>query len=194
MKKLSIMMVAPLFSIACVHRKPVSEMEVSLRNNGASQSGMCSTERCENVDHRDKTGTGNDLVNFLAGRWNNVSFEVANGKEIKQETYAETMVVKSEHVLTITAHSFRDGKDLTRDMILEINGDDITMSQGPFKASGKREGNVYSLVGQFGEHQFRFRLYTMGDKYVFHREHWRNGQVQQVDMSYLVRAIDSQTK
>lgn len=132
---------------------------------------------------------GNDLVNFLAGNWDNVSFEVADGKEIKREAYPETMVVKSEHVLTITAHGFRDGKDLTKDMNLELIGDNITMSQGPFKAIGKREGNVYSLVGKNGDDELRFRLYTMGDKYVFHRETWRGGKIQQIDMSYLTRQL-----
>lgn len=130
---------------------------------------------------------GNDLVNFLSGSWQNVSFEVSDGKEVKREEYPETMVVKSEHVLTITAHGFRNGKDVTKDMNLELQGSDITMSQGSFKARGKREGNVYSLAGKHGDEELRFRLYAMGDKYVFHRETWKNGLIQQMDMSYLQR-------
>ncbi|NBW82183.1 hypothetical protein EBR21_10570 [bacterium] len=130
---------------------------------------------------------GNDLVNFLSGSWQNVSFEISDGKDVKREEYAETMVMKSEHVLTITAHGFLNGKDVTKDMSLELHGNDIVMSQGTFKATGKREGNLYSLSGKIGDNELRFRLYTMGNKYVFHRETWKNGLIQQVDMSYLQR-------
>jgi hypothetical protein len=55
----------------------------------------------------------NELVQFLSGKWDNVSFEIADGKPIKREAYPETMVIKDPHTLTITAHGFRDGKDLT---------------------------------------------------------------------------------
>jgi hypothetical protein len=129
----------------------------------------------------------NDLVSFLVGKWDNVSFEIADGKEIKREAYPETMVVKDFHTLTITAHGYRDGKDLTKDMRLELDGENVTMSQGSFKAIGTREGNVYNLKGNYQDLEFRFRLYTMGDKYVFHRETWKDGKVQQMDMSYLTR-------
>ena len=129
----------------------------------------------------------NDLVQFLSGKWENVSFEVADKKEIVREAYPETMVVKDFDTLTITAHGYKDGKDLTKDMHLELRGDDVTMKQGTFVAKGKREGNVYMLKGIENKMEYRFRLYTMGDKYVFHREVWSDGKVQHVDMSYLIR-------
>ncbi|WP_412471909.1 hypothetical protein [Halobacteriovorax sp. RT-1-4] len=129
----------------------------------------------------------NPLVGFLIGEWDNISFEISNGKEVKREVYPETMVGKSEHVITITAHGFRDGKDLTKDMCLEVKGEKVIMSQGPFRAEGIVKGNVYYLEGKHEDMIFKFRLYTMGDKYVFHRETWKNGNIQQMDMSYLVR-------
>lgn len=97
------------------------------------------------------------------------------------------MAIKDTDTLTITAHGFRDGKDLTKDMHLELRGNDITMSQGDFKVTGVREANVYSMKGVYKGTEFRFRLYTIGDKYVFHRETWKNGKIEQIDMSYLVR-------
>lgn len=129
----------------------------------------------------------NDLVNFLNGEWDNISFEVANGKPVKREVYPETMTVKDSDTITITAHGFQDGKDVTKDMRLEVRDNKVTMSQGPFKATGTREDSVYSLKGTFEGTELRFRLYTLGDKYVFHRETWRDGKIQQIDMSYLTR-------
>lgn len=129
----------------------------------------------------------NDLVSFLTGKWDNISFEISNGEPVKREAYPETMVTKDFDTLTITAHGFRDGKDLTKDMKLIVRGDDITMSQGTFVAKGKREDKLYSLKGEQAGSEYRLRLYTLGDKYVFHRETWKDGKLLQMDMSYLVR-------
>ncbi len=72
-------------------------------------------------------------------------------------------------------------------MHLEVRGKKVTMSQGTFKATGIREDAVYSMKGIFEGTEYRFRLYTLGDKYVFHRETWKDGKIQQIDMSYLIR-------
>lgn len=135
-----------------------------------------------------KTGSNaNDLVSFLVGAWDNVSFEISDQKPVRRESYAETMVSKDSNTLTITAHGFRDGKDLTKDMKLELGGDDVILSQGSFAAKGRREDNLYTLKGDYEGKEYRLRLYTLGDKYVFHRETWKNGKILQVDMSYLTR-------
>lgn len=132
------------------------------------------TLSCGDVSMAD--AQANEIVAFLTGSWDNVSFEIADGKDVKREAYPETMVTKNADTLTITAHGIRKGQDLTKDMQLILRGDDITMIQGQFKASGKREGNVYTLRGAEGEAEYRFRLYAMGDRYVFHRETWREGR------------------
>ena len=80
----------------------------------------------------------NELVDFLIGRWDNTSFEVSDGNSIKREDYPETMVGKDQHTITITAHGFKDGNDLTKDIRLEINGNTIVMSQGSFRAEEQR--------------------------------------------------------
>lgn len=139
---------------------------------------------CTAANAREQT---NDLVSFLAGNWDNVSFEVSDGKPINREAYAETMVIKDRDTLRITAHAFRDGKDLTKDMTLVVRGHRATMKQGDYVAEGHREGDLYCLRGKADGKEFRFRLYTMGDKYVFIRETWNKGKVEQVDLSYLTR-------
>jgi hypothetical protein len=58
----------------------------------------------------------NDLVSFLSGKWDNVSFEIENGRHPKREAYRETMIPKGEHTVSITAHGFRDGTEVTKDM------------------------------------------------------------------------------
>ncbi len=129
----------------------------------------------------------NELVGFLAGRWENVSFEVADGRPITREAYPETMRAKDADTLTITAHGYRDGQDLTRDMELLLRGEELVLRQAGFEARGRREGNVYFLTGTHGDREYRFRLYALGDKYVFHRETWQDGAATQIDMSYLER-------
>jgi hypothetical protein len=129
----------------------------------------------------------NDLVKFLAGNWENTSFEISDGKPVKRESYSESMIVKDKDTLTITAHAFRDGKDLVKDMHIVVRGHHAVLSQGQFTAKGKREGNAYYFTGKEKGTEYRLRVYTMGDKYVFHREIWSAGQIQEIDMSYLLR-------
>lgn len=134
-----------------------------------------------------KEPNANELVKFLNGKWSNISFEISNGKPVKKEEYPETMIIKDFDTITITAHGFKEGKDLTKDMHLEVRGNKVSMSQGSFKAVGEKEDNLYSLKGTHEGMEFRFRLYTLGDKYVFYRESWKDGKIQQIDMSYLTR-------
>lgn len=131
--------------------------------------------------------TVNELVRFLEGRWENVSFEIAPGKPVKREAYDETMAVKDGETITITAHGYRDAQDATKYMLLRVRGEQVEMSQGTFSAKGTREDQVYSLRGEHGGKEFRFRLYALDDRFIFHREIWSGGKIEQVDMSYLVR-------
>ena len=129
----------------------------------------------------------NTLVSFLEGKWHNHSILLSDNNPVKKEDYKETMSIKNDSTITITAHGYKDGKDLTRDMILIVKSDSVTMQQGKFIAKGTREGNVYHLKGYAGDKEYRFRLYTMGDKYVFHNEVWANGEIEMINMSYLAR-------
>lgn len=76
------------------------------------------------------------------------------------------MFPKDADTLVITAHGFKKGQDLTKDMRLEVKGNQVTVGQESFKASGTREDAVYSLKGVVDSTEYRFRLYTLGDKYV----------------------------
>ena len=133
----------------------------------------------------------NDLIEFLKGEWQNTSFEIADARPIKKLSYSETMVRKDNDTLTITAHKSRDGKGSIKDMHIQIKGHRAILELGPFKASGKRENNCYVFTGkdksQDVRKDYRLRLYTLGDKYVFIREIWSGGAVEEVDMSYLTR-------
>jgi hypothetical protein len=129
----------------------------------------------------------NQLVSFLEGKWHNYSIFVSDSSSINKEDYKETIRIKNDSTLTVTAHNYKEGKDLTRDMILVVNNESVVLQQGDFNATGIREGNVYYLKGEAEGKEYRFRLYTMGDKYIFHSEIWVNGKVEMMNMSYLLR-------
>lgn len=131
--------------------------------------------------------TASEIVAFLEGKWHNFSYFISENEPVQQQDYRETMAIKNDSTLTITAHEYKDGKDLTRDMTLLIDDDKITMRQGDFSATGNREGNAFYLKGYFGGKEYRFRLYMLGDKYIFHSEVWANGKMEMMNMSYLVR-------
>jgi hypothetical protein len=129
----------------------------------------------------------NQLVSFLEGNWHNYSILISDNSPVEQEDYKETMRIKNDTTITITAHEYKDGNDLTRDMVLIIDNDKVVMKQGDFIATGRYEGNVYYLTGYAGDKEYRFRLYTMGEKYVFHNEVWAKGKIEMINMSYLER-------
>lgn len=129
----------------------------------------------------------NEIVSFLSGEWHNFSYFIAENEPVQQQDYRETMAIKNDSTLMITAHEYKEGNDLTRDMTLLINKDIITMRQGDFSATGNREGNVFYLKGDSGGKEYRFRLYLLGDKYIFHSEVWAGGKMEMMNMSYLLR-------
>ena len=129
----------------------------------------------------------NPLVSFLEGKWHNYSILVPDSSSISKEDYKETISIKNDSTITITAHNYKDGKDLTRDMVLVVKNNTVSTQQGDFKASGICEGNVYYMKGEAAGKEYRFRLYTMNDTYVFHSEIWVNGKIEMMNMSYLLR-------
>ena len=129
----------------------------------------------------------NQLVTFLEGKWHNYSILVSDSSSISKEDYKEKMSIKNDSTITITAYNYKDGKDLTRDMILVTDTKTVSTRQGDFKASGICEGNVYYMKGNSEGKEYRFRLYTMGNKYIFHSEIWVNGKIEMMNMSYLLR-------
>ncbi len=129
----------------------------------------------------------NELVKFLEGKWHNHSYIIENDKEVVAHDYKETMEIVDSVNLSITAHGIKNGENLTKGMTLIVQKDSVTMKQGPFEARGIKEGNVYYLTGNYKAQEYRFRLYTMGDKYIFHSETWHNGKIQSMNMSYLTR-------
>ncbi|MFO7977111.1 MAG: hypothetical protein R6U64_00510 [Bacteroidales bacterium] len=142
---------------------------------------------CATGISKQQENTANVIVRFLEGNWQTFSFSVADGQAVNTHEYRESMEIKNDSTLTITAYEYLEGQDITRDMVLIVDEGKITMRQGTFEAAGYREGNAWYLSGMHGDTEYRFRLYTMGDKYVFHREIRNNGKVDQVDMSYLLR-------
>ncbi len=136
---------------------------------------------------QEKNSNANELLGFLEGKWQNHSFIISEGIPVKVEEYSETMKIKDLQTLTITAHGFQEGKDLSKDMEFTLNGNEVAMRQGDFVARGEKVGNVYYLRGKHGEKEYRFRLYTLGDKYIFQSEEWEAGKVTNINMSYLVR-------
>ena len=78
----------------------------------------------------------NQLVSFLEGKWHNYSTFISDNSAVKQENYKETMRIKNDTTITITAHEFKGGEDLTRDMVLIIDSGKVVMKQGDFVATG----------------------------------------------------------
>jgi len=129
----------------------------------------------------------NEIVEFLEGTWVTRDVTVIANEEVKVEEYEEIMKVKDSETITITARGIDKGKDVTRDMVIRLVGDKVVLSQRDFSAEGVKKGNFVSLRGASGDLLFDFRLYLLGDKYVFQKDVWRGSKIVEVQMSYLLR-------
>ena len=134
--------------------------------------------------------TANDLVKALAGKWKNTGIGIVNNSPVGFDNFIEIMQVKDPHTLSIRCEGLREGVVSASDWRIELINDDVSMDQGSYVARGKRENNVYNLVGYDKGLEIRHRIVVLGDKIIFHREFWTDGKATQVDFSYLVKMVE----
>jgi hypothetical protein len=132
-------------------------------------------------------GKANEIIEFLEGTWVTRDVTLTSNKEVKVEEYKEVMKIKDSETIRITALGIDKGQDVTRDMVIRLDCDKVVLSQRDFSAEGVKKGNLVSLRGAHDDLVFDFRLYLLGDKYVFQKDVWKGGKIVEVQMSHLLR-------
>ena len=88
-------------------------------------------------------------------------------------------------------HLYRDpraeGVDVTKDITVRLDGDSVVLAQEGSEARGRKTGNRLLLEGNQGAYRIEFRLYLMGDAYIYQKDVWEGGEIVQSQMSYLQR-------
>jgi hypothetical protein len=136
----------------------------------------------------ERRGRANKLVRFLEGTWITRDTTLTPDQEVKIEEYTEIMKIKDFETITITALGVDKGQDVTRDMVIRVVGDKVTLSQRGFSAEGLMRGNFVSLRGAYQDSVFDFRLYLLNDKYIYQKDVWKDNKITEVQMSYLLRS------
>lgn len=131
----------------------------------------------------------NEIIRFLVGKWKTKDVVITADKEIQSRDYIEIMEAKNSTTVTVTALGYDKGKDLKRDMTIELN-DVVALRQGDFSASGSKHGNSISLSGSQDDRTYQFRMYLLDDKFIFQRDVIEQGNVVEAQMSYLMRISD----
>ena len=131
----------------------------------------------------------NEIVQFLEGEWWNVDITVTEESGVRLNEYRELMVIKDDQTLTVTAFKIKEGQDVTKDITIKMAGDSVTLAQEGFEAHGVKTGNFVSLSGTSGEFVIEFRLYLMGDTYVYQKDVRKGDEVIESQVSYLERII-----
>ncbi len=131
----------------------------------------------------------NEIVQFLEGEWWNVDITITEESGVRLNEYREMMVVKDDQTLTVTAYKIKEGQDVTKDITIKMTGDSVTLAQEGFEAHGVKTGNFISLSGTAGDFRIEFRLYLMGDTYIYQKDVRKDGEVIESQMSYLERII-----
>ena len=128
----------------------------------------------------------NEIIRFLEGTWTTRDITVVEGSGVTFESYVEEMKIKDPETVSITAFAYDKGKDMTRDMSIEINGE-VVLKQGNFSARGSKKGNCINLSGKEGDRIYNFRIYLLDDKFIFQKDVLKNDIVVEAQMSCLVR-------
>ncbi len=131
----------------------------------------------------------NEIVQFLEGEWWNVDITITEESGVRLNEYREMMVVKDDQTLTVTAFKIKDGQDVTKDIIIKMDGDSVTLAQGDFEAHGVKNGNFVSLSGRTADFVIDFRLYLMGNTYIYQKDVRKGDDIVESQMSYLERII-----
>ena len=131
----------------------------------------------------------NEIIRFLSGKWRARDVVITADNDVHSREYTEIMEIKDPVTVTITAIGYEDGRDISRDMIIEME-DEVTLRQANFIAKGSKDGNCVSLSGSQESRTYRFRLYLLGDKFIFQRDVVEEGNLIEAQMSYLIRISD----
>jgi len=129
----------------------------------------------------------NEIIAFLEGRWLCENWMV-DDHEKHVATYEETMRIHDRDTVEITAHNVKDGQNITKKMLLKVEGDRVKMKQGDFEANGNFIGNKITLENNDYEGaRYHFVLYLMNDYFVFEKEKLKGSQVVEKQLSTLKR-------
>ncbi len=130
----------------------------------------------------------NPIIEFLEGEWECHDTTIIPDEPPKEKTYRESMRALDAHTIEITAYGYDERDLFTKSMRLELDGEDLTMSQDGFKASGKFIGNYAKLVNDDYEgYTYHIRLALLDDIYVFQKDCFEEGVLVRTQMSYLRR-------
>ena len=129
----------------------------------------------------------NAIVSFLQGKWHCDNIEITP-QGVNRSSYEETMTIKDANTLSITAHDFRDGEDLKKDMRIEVDGEEVVMSQGDFTAKGTYFGNRAQLVNpDYQGHRIEIHLRFIADTFIYQMDVLKEDDVVRCQFSYLNR-------
>lgn len=133
----------------------------------------------------------NEIVSFLEGTWWNVDINIGRDGAVTLNEYREEMVVADPQTLTVTAFKIKAGEDVTKNITISVEGDSVVLAQDNFAARGIRRGNHIELTGSFENFDIVFRLYLMGDTYIYQKDMYEAGEVVHSQMSYLRRVRET---
>jgi hypothetical protein len=132
----------------------------------------------------------NDLIKALEGKWNNTGIGLGDNFPVGTENFIEIMRIKDAHTLSIKCEGLREGVVSASEWRIELIDDKVSMDHGSYVAHGKKENNVYTLVGYDNGKEIRHRIVTLGDKVIFIREFFFEGKCTQLDFSYLIKIME----
>ncbi len=129
----------------------------------------------------------NTIIRFLEGAWTAHNTMITDDR-VNHDTYDETITIKNDDTISITAHGVDEGKDLTRDMTIHLNGEQITLKQGDYEARGTFKENHASLhTKNYQGKDFDTRIRLLNNTYIYQMDVFEHGKCIMSQMSHLTK-------
>lgn len=129
----------------------------------------------------------NHVIRFLEGSWTAYNTMITDDR-INHDTYDETITIKDAETVSITAHGVDDGKDITRNMTIHLDGDQLTLKQGDYEARGTFIHNHAHLhTKNYQGKDFDTRIRQLKNTYIYQMDVYEHGICIMSQMSHLIR-------
>lgn len=129
----------------------------------------------------------NPIITFLEGKWTAHNTMITDDR-VNHDTYDETITIKDADTVSITAHGVDDGKDITREMTISLDGETLTLKQGDYEAVGVFKNNHAHLhTKNYQGKDFDTRIMLLNNTYIYQMDVYEHDTCIMSQMSHLIK-------
>ncbi|MFO7969441.1 MAG: hypothetical protein R6U15_04945 [Candidatus Izemoplasmatales bacterium] len=130
----------------------------------------------------------NKIIKYLSGKWNCKNIVIKPKEKPREFSYKETIKIKNNNTISITAFGIDNGNDFTKDMQIDLSDNHLTLSQDDFSVAGKYFENFAELVNEnYRNNKYLIRIFLLEENYIYQMEVYNKTKLISSQFSYLTK-------